>query len=100
VMMPGMSGLEVLAQLHGRDPDLPVIMLTAHANSRNAIAALKLGAFDFIVKGLEHELVALAVHRAIRHRRDTLNRKRENERLRARIAELEGNHPGRGEPSR
>ena len=100
VMMPGMSGLEVLAQLHGRDPDLPVIMLTAHANSRNAIAALKLGAFDFIVKGLEHELVALAVHRAIRHRRDTLNRKRESERLRARIAELEGARPGRGEPSR
>ncbi len=100
VMMPGMSGLEVLAQLHARDPDLPVIMLTAHANSRNAIAALKLGAFDFIVKGLEHELVALAVHRAIRHRRDTLNKKRENEQLRARIAELGGAHPGRGGASR
>jgi FixJ family two-component response regulator len=55
--------------------------------------ALKLGAFDFIVKGLEHDLVILAVHRAVRHRRDTLNRQRETEQLRARITELEGGKP-------
>jgi two-component system cell cycle response regulator len=89
ILMPGMSGLEVLQRLHTQDPDLPVIVLTAHASSRNAIAALKLGAFDFIVKGLEHDLVVLAVHRAVRHRRETLAKKREIEQLRARIAELE-----------
>jgi hypothetical protein len=38
--------------------------------------------------------VILAVHRAVRHRRDTLNRQREIEHLRARIAELEGRRPG------
>lgn len=90
VMMPGMSGLEVLERLHAQDPDLPVIMLTAYASSRNAIAALKLGALDFIVKGMDHDLVALAVHRAVRHRRDSLKNRTEIERLRARVAELEG----------
>jgi two-component system cell cycle response regulator len=89
IIMPEMSGLEVLEHLHGQDPDLPVIMLTAHASSQHAIAALKLGAFDFIVKGLEHDLIVLAVHRAVRHRRDTLERTREAERLRVRIAVLE-----------
>ncbi len=94
IMMPGISGLEVLEGLRAEDPDLPVIMLTAHASSRNAIAALKLGAFDFIVKGLDPDLVVLAVHRAIRHRRATLHQRQEVERLRARLAELEANRPG------
>lgn len=94
IMMPGMSGLEVLERLHVQDPDLPVIMLTAYASSRNAIAALKLGAFDFIIKGLEHDLMLLAVHRAVRHRRETLNKKGEIEQLRARIAELERGRAG------
>jgi two-component system cell cycle response regulator len=94
IMMPGMSGLEVLERLHARDPDLPVIMLTADTRSQSVVMALKLGAFDFIVKGLEHDLVILAVHRAVRHRRDTLNRQRETEQLRARITELESRRPG------
>ncbi len=90
IIMPGMSGLEVLERLHAQDPDLPVIVLTAYAGSRNAIAALKLGAFDFLIKGLEHNLVVLAVHRAVRHRREALSKQREIERLRVRVAELEG----------
>jgi DNA-binding response OmpR family regulator len=89
IMMPGMSGLEVLERLHAEDPDLPVIMLTGHSTSQNAIAALKLGAYDFIVKGLDHSLVALAVHRALRHRRETLKTKEELAQLRAHILELE-----------
>lgn len=89
IMMPDMTGLEVLERLHAEIPDLPVIMLTGFPNSQNAIAALKLGAFDFIVKGLDHSLVALAVHRAVRHRRETLKTREEITRLRACVVELE-----------
>lgn len=85
IVMPGMSGLQLLEHLRLRDPDLPAIMLTAHVSSQNAIAALKLGAFDFIVKGLDQSLVVLAVHRAVRQRRDTLARRQEIEELRARL---------------
>jgi DNA-binding response OmpR family regulator len=95
IMMPEMSGLEVLERLHAQDPTLPVIMLTAFPSFQNSIAALELGAFDFIPKGLEHELVVLAVHRAVRHRRETLAKDDELARLRARIADLEGHRPER-----
>lgn len=94
IMMPGMSGLEVLERLHAQDPDLPVIMLTAHPSSQNAIAALKLGAFDFIVKGLSHELVLLAVHRAVRHQREILAKREEVAQLQSHIAALEAGQRG------
>ncbi len=89
IVMPDMSGIELLERLHQQDPDLPVIMLPGHPTSQNAIAALKFGALDFIVKGLDHSLVILAVHRAIRHRREILGKNEELERLRTRIGELE-----------
>ncbi|HTU01179.1 MAG TPA: response regulator [Candidatus Sulfotelmatobacter sp.] len=89
VQMPGISGLQVLARIRETRPELPVIMLTGHPTSQNAIASLKLGAFDFIIKGLEHGLVIMAVHRAVRHRREILERAEEFQRMQARIAELE-----------
>jgi len=93
IMMPGMSGLETLERLRAQAPEVPVIMLTANASSQNAIAALKLGAFDFILKGLEHDLMVLAVHRAVRQHREAVKRKAEMAHLRARIADLEGARP-------
>jgi len=93
IMMPGMSGLETLERLRAQAPEVPIIMLTANASSQNAIAALKLGAFDFILKGLEHDLMVLAVHRAVRQHREAVKRKAEVAHLRARIADLEGARP-------
>ncbi len=94
IQMPGMSGLEVLGRLREEEPYLPVIMLTGHPTSQAAIASLKLGAFDFIVKGLDHSLVVLAVHRAVRFRRETLHQKEEVEGLRERLARLGGTPTG------
>lgn len=89
VMMPEVSGLETLEKLQKRFPDLPVIILTAHPSSQNAITALKLGAFDFIVKGLQPELLVVAVRRAI-HRFAEVREKRDLiAALEARIRELE-----------
>ena len=93
IVMPGMSGLELLERLHTQYPDLPVIMLTAHASSQHSIAALKLGAFDFIIKGLDRDLVVLAVHRAVRHRREQGALKEEIRRLEGRIRDQEGAGP-------
>ena len=89
IMMPGVSGLEALEQIRQIAPDLPVIILTASPSSQNAIAALKLGAFDFIVKGIQHELVVVAVHRAIRHFAQLREKQHVVETLQARIRELE-----------
>ena len=51
--MPGMSGLEVLEALQLRNQSLPVVMLTANDTASAAVAAMKLGAHDYLTKPLE-----------------------------------------------
>jgi DNA-binding NtrC family response regulator len=48
--MPGMTGLELLQELKARQPDLEILMLTAHASIETAIQALKAGAYDYLTK--------------------------------------------------
>jgi two-component system response regulator PilR (NtrC family) len=50
IRMPGMTGLEMLAELKRDKPDLPVIMITAFASPEDAVNAMKNGAFDYITK--------------------------------------------------
>lgn len=51
--MPGLSGIELLAALHGYGVSVPVILMTGEPTSDTAIAAMNLGAFDYVVKPLE-----------------------------------------------
>src|SRR5690349_13493327 len=51
--MPRMDGIALLKHVNEAYPDLPVIMITAHGTVENAVQALKLGAFDYIVKPFE-----------------------------------------------
>lgn len=53
VRMPKRSGMEVLEQLHQEYPDLPVILLTAYIDVRDAVAAIKLGARDYLEKPVD-----------------------------------------------
>jgi DNA-binding NtrC family response regulator len=48
--MPGLSGLELIAQLHTAKPKLPIIMMTAFGTAETAIEATKLGAYDYLLK--------------------------------------------------
>src|ERR1043166_5487339 len=50
LQMPGSSGLEVVEKLHADQPHLPVIVMTAHHTAEAAIAATKLGAFEYLLK--------------------------------------------------
>jgi len=68
LVLPGMSGPELIERLQTISPDTPVIVVTAHPSSHNAITALKLGAFDFIVKGFKNEVMLHAVKRALEKR--------------------------------
>jgi DNA-binding response OmpR family regulator len=88
IMMPGMSGLEVLAKLGEVAPDSPVIIATAHPTSENAIAALRLGAFDFIVKGFKNEVMLATVARALDRRRLAIRNRGLIRQLEAKIQEL------------
>ena len=48
--MPGLSGLELVEQLHGAKPKLPIILMTAFGTAETAIEATKLGAYDYLLK--------------------------------------------------
>ena len=51
--LPGRSGLETFRTIHGVEPKLPVIIMTAYGTTENAIEATKLGAFDYVLKPFE-----------------------------------------------
>jgi len=69
IMMPGMSGIELLENVARHWPDTTVIMVSANHDTRRAVAALRQGAYDYIVKPFELEEVELSVSRAVEHRR-------------------------------
>lgn len=64
VRMPGMDGIEMLKELAARGIDVPVIVVTAHADVPMAVAALKAGAFDFIEKPFRDEILMGAIRKA------------------------------------
>jgi len=67
--LPGLSGLELVAELHGVHPRLPIILITAHGTTETAIAATKAGAYDYLLKPFElPELIEL-VEKAVASRR-------------------------------
>src|SRR5262249_41883509 len=63
--LPDGSGLDVLAELGGSAPDVPVIMMTGHGSVADAVEAMKRGARDFVQKPLELEEIRLKVERAL-----------------------------------
>src|SRR5210317_1608245 len=50
LMMPGISGMDVLTQVQEKFPDLLVVVITGYATIENAVSAIKSGAYDFIPK--------------------------------------------------
>lgn len=60
-VLPGMDGLAVLKAMKEIDPDLPVLFMTSRGSIDNAVAAMKAGASDYIVKPLDLEAAAMKV---------------------------------------
>ena len=64
IRMPGMSGLELLARLRERAPELPVIIMTAHSDLDSAVSAYQGGAFEYLPKPFDVDEAAALVRRA------------------------------------
>jgi FixJ family two-component response regulator len=88
VRMPGMSGLELQEKLAERDFGLPILFLTGHGDVPMAVRAMKQGAFDFLTKPVDGDVLVAAVRAAIA--RDQLTRAEQDwlDELRARLATL------------
>jgi DNA-binding NtrC family response regulator len=68
IKMPGMDGLELQARLAQADPELTIVLMTAYASVDSAVAAMKAGAYDYIVKPFDPDDLSLLVKRAAEHR--------------------------------
>jgi len=80
------DGLAVCARILAARPSLPVVVVTGNASMDTAVAAMRAGAFDFLTKPLDLDLVALTVSRAVQHHRLKL----EVQRLRSEVAGAQG----------
>jgi DNA-binding NtrC family response regulator len=65
--LPGISGLELAAQLRVAKPKLPIIMMTAHGTTDTAIEATKLGAYEYLIKPFEVDDLLDLVASAVAH---------------------------------
>lgn len=72
IKMPGMSGLEFLNKVSEKYPDLPTIIITAHANMDNALSAYKGGAFEYLTKPFDINEIRKLVIKATKTKKANL----------------------------
>ena len=70
VKMPGMDGLETLEQIKTLHPLVEVIMLTGHATIENAIEGMKTGAYDYLMKPCDMDLLMAKIDEAVGKKRE------------------------------
>ncbi|MBI2000963.1 MAG: sigma-54-dependent Fis family transcriptional regulator [candidate division NC10 bacterium] len=68
VRLPDADGLEILERLRASDPESLVIMITAHGGVQSAVRAMKLGAYDYVIKPFDMEELKLTVRKALETR--------------------------------
>ena len=67
VRMTGISGIEALQEIKLRQPDLPVLIMTAYSDVKTAVEAIKSGAYDYLTKPLNFDDLRQAMERALDH---------------------------------
>lgn len=68
IRMPGTTGLQLCQQISSTRPDIPVIVMTAFGTLDTAVATIRSGAYDFLTKPVELELLTLTIARAVERR--------------------------------
>ncbi len=89
IKMPEMDGLTVLSKLRERGYDMPVLVISGHADVSTAVEATRKGAFDFFEKPLQRERVLVALRNAV----ESYRLQTENRTLRPEPEELVGSSP-------
>src|ERR1700729_8780 len=77
------DGMQILKDIRDDYPDLPVIMISGHGNIETAVAAIKIGAYDFIEKPFKADRLILQVQHAL----DAARLRRENQELKHRMGD-------------
>jgi putative nucleotidyltransferase with HDIG domain len=87
IVMPGMSGLQMVKAVREQSPDTVVIMVSGEATASAAIEAMRCGAFDYVGKPFELEHLRLVVERAYEHRILLVERRERENLLETTVAE-------------
>jgi DNA-binding NtrC family response regulator len=66
IVLPGMSGIELLKRIRERQPEIVVIIITAYGSMETAVEALRAGAYDYVVKPVLHEEIKQIIRNAFR----------------------------------
>ena len=87
--LPGMSGIELLLEVHRQFPHLPVLILTAHAALESAIQAVRLGARDYLIKPVEPVVLLTRVREILAESQQPARKKEIVGQIQALLAELQ-----------
>ncbi|RMF17458.1 MAG: response regulator, partial [Gammaproteobacteria bacterium] len=71
IRMPGQDGLSLLADIHERWPELPVIIMTAHSDLDSAVSSYQSGAFEYLPKPFDIDEAVSQIQRAIQHAQES-----------------------------
>jgi two-component system, LuxR family, response regulator FixJ len=85
VRMPGISGLDLQSKLSEQKLDLPIIIVTAHGDTQMAVRAMKEGAFDFVEKPINNQVLLDTVNKALTESRRIGAEIREQESIQKRL---------------
>jgi two-component system, LuxR family, response regulator FixJ len=82
VLMPGLSGIDLVEKMTALGSSIPIILITAHGNVEMAVRAVKLGASDFIEKPFDEKRLLDAILHATNHARETQEESSDLQKLR------------------
>jgi two-component system response regulator HydG len=96
VRMSEMDGLEALKAIKAYNPAIPILIMTAYSNVESAVDAIKSGAYDYLTKPLDFDMLQLTIARALEH----THLKTENEQLKQQLIAAPQNMIGRSQQMR
>jgi DNA-binding response OmpR family regulator len=88
IKLPDQSGVHLLSQIRGLYPDMPVLMLTAHASLETAIEAVRAGARDYLLKPIDPEAILDRVHKILEEQKQPKRRREITSQIQALLSEL------------
>jgi signal transduction histidine kinase len=89
IKMPGMDGLELLAEIKQRKPETPTLLITGHGDHDLAVQALRAGAYDYVTKPIDREYFVTSLNRAMACHRLSRDVGRKRQELARHLEELQ-----------
>ncbi|AUU22682.1 nitrogen regulation protein NR(I) [Aeromonas caviae] len=93
IRMPGIDGLSLLEQIHRRQADLPIIIMTAHSDLDSAVNAYQRGAFEYLPKPFDIDEAVTLVRRAENHLKEQRTKRKARQQEAATTPEIIGEAP-------